>query len=167
MIRRTRKNDIKRILEIYESGSRYLKAQGVNQWQDEEMPGLEKLKLDIENNHSYIYEIDGEIVATAALCQGIDPTYIKIYQGNWNRDDEYIAIHRFAVAENFRNKGVSHKFLKEIEILAKEKGIDYLRIDTHKDNEPMKGFLKSNGFKYRGIIYLENGDLRLAFDKST
>ena len=40
-----------------------------------------------------------------------------------------------------------------------------LRIDTHRDNIPMQKVLKRNGFEYCGIIYLENGDERLAYQK--
>ena len=38
-----------------------------------------------------------------------------------------------------------------------------IRIDTHKDNAIMRHCLESYGFRYCGIIYLENGDERLAY----
>ena len=41
-----------------------------------------------------------------------------------------------------------------------------LRIDTHRDNLVMQNMLKKNGFTYCGIIHLENGDERLAFQKT-
>ena len=41
-----------------------------------------------------------------------------------------------------------------------------LKIDTHRDNIPMQKVLKRNGFCYCGIIYLESGDERLAFQKA-
>ena len=40
-----------------------------------------------------------------------------------------------------------------------------LKIDTHKDNIPMQKVLLRNGFKFCGIIHLENGDERLAYQK--
>ena len=40
-----------------------------------------------------------------------------------------------------------------------------LRIDTHHDNKPMQNLLNKLGFEYCGIIYLENGEPRLAFQK--
>ena len=38
-------------------------------------------------------------------------------------------------------------------------------LDTHRDNIPMQKVLARNDFTYCGIIYLENGDERLAFNK--
>jgi RimJ/RimL family protein N-acetyltransferase len=40
-----------------------------------------------------------------------------------------------------------------------------LKIDTHRDNIPMQKVLKRNGFSECGIIYIENGDERIAFQK--
>ena len=39
--------------------------------------------------------------------------------------------------------------------------IDNIRIDTHRDNKPMRHLLEKYGFTYCGIIYLLNGDERL------
>lgn len=41
-----------------------------------------------------------------------------------------------------------------------------LRIDTHHDNIVMQNLLKKNGFQYCGIIYLEDGSPRLAYQKN-
>ena len=40
-----------------------------------------------------------------------------------------------------------------------------VRVDTHKDNYVMQNMLKKLGYSYCGIIYLENGDPRLAYQK--
>ena len=40
-----------------------------------------------------------------------------------------------------------------------------LRIDTHRDNVIMRHVIEHYGFTYCGIIYLLNGDERLAYQK--
>jgi len=40
-----------------------------------------------------------------------------------------------------------------------------IRIDTHKDNRIMQHNIEKHGFTYCGIIYLANGDERLAYQK--
>ena len=40
---------------------------------------------------------------------------------------------------------------------------DNIRIDTHRDNQTMRRLLARYGFIECGIIYLANGDERLAF----
>lgn len=39
-----------------------------------------------------------------------------------------------------------------------------LRGDTHRDNQPMRRVMEKNGFSYRGVIHLEDGAERLAFE---
>jgi RimJ/RimL family protein N-acetyltransferase len=39
-----------------------------------------------------------------------------------------------------------------------------VRIDTHRDNIPMQGLIRSCGFVYCGIVHIRrNGEERLAF----
>jgi RimJ/RimL family protein N-acetyltransferase len=40
-----------------------------------------------------------------------------------------------------------------------------LRIDTHRGNVVMRRMLEKNGFRFCGVIYLENGDERVAYEK--
>ena len=41
-----------------------------------------------------------------------------------------------------------------------------VRIDTHRENKTMRRIIERYGFKYCGIIYLLNGDERLAYQKT-
>ena len=40
-----------------------------------------------------------------------------------------------------------------------------IKVDTHKQNESMKKMLSNNGFQYCGIIFLEDGSERVAYEK--
>ena len=40
-----------------------------------------------------------------------------------------------------------------------------LRIDTHRDNHPMRNAIRKFGFTYCGIIWTDDGTERLAFQK--
>ena len=44
-------------------------------------------------------------------------------------------------------------------------GCRNLRIDTHADNKVMQHVLEKNGFAYCGKIYLQDGAMRLAYQK--
>lgn len=160
---KTKQKHIMKVLKIYEEGRLSLKEKGVNQWQDEG-PSLETLLSDMENNFSYVLQEKDEVVGTTAVIGGIDKTYLEI-DGAWLNGEDYITVHRFAVAQKQRDKGYGKKMFKEIEELAKSKGIKNIRVDTHKDNDSMNGLLKSLGYIYCGIIRLENGDLRNAYQK--
>ena len=42
--------------------------------------------------------------------------------------------------------------------------INYLRIDTHEDNQPMQDAVLRYGFRKCGIIHIRDGSKRVAFD---
>ena len=86
-----------------------------------------------------------------------DPTY-RVIEGKWlSSGAPYGVVHRIAVAEN--QKGAGSFCLR----YAMERATS-LRIDTHEDNIPMQNLLKKLGFIRCGIIYLPNGDPRIAFE---
>ncbi|WP_294378124.1 hypothetical protein [uncultured Clostridium sp.] len=61
--------------------------------------------------------------------------------------------------------GLSHKILEYAENICLENNIHSIRIDTHEENIPMQNLLKRNQYKYCGIIYLDDGAKRIAFEK--
>ena len=103
--------------------------------------------------------IDGKPVATFALIEGHDPTYARIYDGEWQNDNPHYVIHRVASMAGVH--GIMRAVLNHAFTLT-----DTIRIDTHNDNVTMRTLLAKYGFSYCGIILLENGDPRLAFQKT-
>ena len=85
-----------------------------------------------------------------------DPTYSQIQEGQWLNDDPYGVLH--SVAAGVSGKGVG-AFMLDWAL----ENSGNVRIDTHEDNKPMQNLLIKKDFKYCGIIYLENGDPRRAF----
>ena len=159
-IRKTEINDIDRVIEIYEDGRQYMRANGnLEQWNNNYL-SREVVAEDISNGCSYVVIDDttNEIIAVFAFLPGPDVTYNKIYNGSWPNNKDYCVIHRIAVSVH--RKGVA-SFVYSY-CLDK---CDVIRIDTHKDNIPMQNSLKKNGFNYCGIIHLLSGDERLAFQK--
>ena len=100
---------------------------------------------------------DDRIRATFYFSPEPDPTYSYI-EGAWINQEPYGVIHRIAVAQN--GKGVAATCF--------DFALSHcpnLRIDTHEDNIPMRRCLAKNGFSRCGIIYLEDGDTRIAYQK--
>ncbi len=148
--------DIDDILIIIEEAKRFLKENNVDQWQDG-YPNKDTLLEDIKNKNLYVVEDGGMIVAVFALVE-YDSNYDLIYDGNWNKDSAYIALHRIAVSS--KGKGISKIIFDYV-----KQRYDYIRIDTHKDNKIMQKCLAKNGFKYCGTIILNRDkSKRLAYD---
>ncbi|MDD2592349.1 MAG: GNAT family N-acetyltransferase [Erysipelotrichaceae bacterium] len=155
--------DIDKIMVIINDAQVFLRAQGIDQWQDG-YPARNNIIDDITKRKAYVLRADNNIVAYGAIIVGQDPTYLKI-DGSWLNDDPYMVIHRIAVDSNQRGRGLALMFIKEAIVLAKNKGIRNIRLDTHRDNLIMQRLLDKLGFTYCGIIYLNSGAKRMAYQK--
>lgn len=157
-------SDKDKIMEIIKQAQEYLKIKGVDQWQDN-YPNLNIIKEDIDKRKSYVLEENGTIVATVAVSFNDEKTYDKIYNGKWITENDYAVIHRIAVANNYKGKRISSEILAHIEKMCLQKNVHSIKVDTHEQNESMRKMLSNNGFRYCGIIYLENGNERVAYEK--
>lgn len=148
------------LMDIFEQGKRIMRKDGnMKQWTGG-YPTEEIVRKDIENGNCHICLDEGQnIVGTFAFIPGEDPTYAQIYDGAWiDNTRPYGVIHRLASTED--SKGVASSCLQWC-----YRQIPNLRADTHRDNRILQHILKKHGFQYCGIIYLLNGDERLAFQK--
>lgn len=157
-------SDLDQIVEIIELSKKYLKETKVDQWQDG-YPAKEDLRRDIESGNSYVLTNKDEIVATTVISLDGESTYNSIFNGEWITNEEYIVMHRVAVHDKYKGKGIFKELIKEAENLALNKGIFSIKIDTHRDNISMQKAVLKNDFKKCGIIYLEDGSERIAFEK--
>ena len=159
LIRNTTASDIDEVMRIYASAREFMRECGnASQWGNSH-PARELIEADVANKTGYVVEENSEIIGTFFFKIGEDKTYKKIYNGKWLCGGEYGVIHRIAV--KYHGRGVvgfvyNHCF----------NIINNLRIDTHRDNTPMQRSLEKAGFKYCGVIYLENGDERIAYQKA-
>ncbi len=159
-IRKSRIEDIDTLMDIFEQGKRIMRKNGnLKQWTNG-YPGRELIRKDIEAGHSYAcLNQTGCIIGTFAFIPGKEPTYARIYEGQWLDDKHpYATIHRLASTEN--SHGVAAACLEWCHAQIKN-----LRADTHRDNLILQHILQKHGFSYCGIIYLSNGDERLAYQK--
>lgn len=161
---KSKESDLSEIMRIIQSAQDYFKSQGINQWQNG-YPNENSILADIQNGNSYVLK-EGEIIlGTMALIFGIEKTYETIHEGQWHNDDDYAVIHRVAVSPLYKGKGISWDLMRQAEMACLELGVKTIRVDTHEINEPMKGLLKKLEYKYCGIIYLLDGQKRVAYDK--
>lgn len=164
ILRNARKIDIDMIMKIINEGKDKLKRNNIDQWQNG-YPNKEVILNDIENNESYVLEHNGNIIGTTALSFNGEKTYDKIYEGKWLSNGNYAVIHRIAVTKVEGLTSIGTEILKKSEEICLSKGIKNIKIDTHEHNKSMQGLLLKNNYKYCGIIYLEDGSKRIAFEK--
>ena len=159
-IRLAEEKDISVIEAIYDSARTFMCNTGnMYQWSGG-YPNRELILSDLNSSSLYVAEQNDRILGVFVYFYGTEPTYSEIHDGEWKNSLPYGVIHRIAVAENAHGMGVSRACF---DFAFKKCG--NLKIDTHRDNLPMQRSLVKNGFEYCGIIYLENKEERLAFQK--
>ena len=151
--------DIASILQVMEAAKGIMRSSGnMHQWTGG-YPSEDVLMEDIRKDGGYVIEDHGEIVAYFAILPSPEPTYNNIYEGKWLDDTlPYHVVHRIA------SYPYAHQIFHDIMdfCFSHDKNI---RIDTHRDNTIMQHCATKYGFTYCGIIYLANGDERLAYQK--
>lgn len=164
LVRQACPEDVKRMMEIISGAVTYMHDNGIAQWSSE-YPSPEILLSDIARGEGCVCLMDGEIVGTAALSLGGEPDYNEISEGQWLTRGKYGVIHRLAMDDRIKGRGLAGVFVDAIEKMCINHGIFAVRVDTHRDNRPMRRFLEKNGFIYCGIIYTSYGGARVAYEK--
>ena len=156
LVRPSRPSDLPALQQLFACARRFMAQSGnPTQWVNG-YPADDILLADIQAHASHIVERDGQVVATFALRTGADPTYAVIYDGAWPSSGPYATIHR--VASNGEVHGIMQLVLRYA-----MRRHHTLRIDTHRDNHPMRHLILKAGFRYCGIIHTATGGERLAY----
>ena len=156
--------DIPALRPVFEAAKGIMRADGNHdQWSAPGFPDDSLLLRDIAREGGFVIEsvIPSEakesIVAYFALLPSPEPTY-DVIDGAWLTDEPYGVIHRMASYPE-----VHGIFSTVINYAASRYA--HLRIDTHRDNRIMQHLIEKHGFTYCGIIWLEDGTERLAYER--
>ena len=123
------------------------------------------ITIIISYNNNYIVELNGVVSATFVASFDGEPTYSEIKGKGWLNENPYAVVHRIAVADACRRKGIAKEILHYTEELCAERGVRDIRIDTHRDNLAMRSLLKKMGYTHCGCITLTSGAFREAYHK--
>lgn len=157
-IKLCKNTEIDEIMSIYDNARNFMRQTGNNNQWINGYPSRELILEDLKENRFYGVYNNEELVAVFMLTVDSDPTYNKIYNGSWLNDEPYAVIHRIGVLK--RGKGIA-KLCFDYALTK----CNNLRIDTSEENLVMQNCLLKNGFSYCGVIYLESGAPRLAYQK--
>lgn len=162
--RKSELEDIADIMCIINKAKITLKEAGINQWQTG-YPNEEVIREDIIRSESCVALIDNQIVGTIAITFSKEHHYDTLRGGEWkNKDGTYAVIHRIAIDNDYKGKGIAGFLISQAEVLGKDL-IQSIRIDTHENNIPMQNVIQKQGFGLCGYITLLDGTDRLSFEK--
>lgn len=162
-IRLATMDDCANILNIIAQAQTYFKKEKIDQWQNN-YPNLENIETDISLHHSYVLVDDDKVIGTAAIIFDHDPNYDYIEKGAWLSHGKYGVVHRIAIDENYKGCGLASLFFDYAKKSAQVARLDSLRVDTHALNHSMQRLIAKNGFEYCGIVYMNDGGMRFAYE---
>lgn len=151
--------DLAGIMAVLDAAKGIMRSDGnLHQWAGA-YPSESLILDDISNGYGKVVLLGKRVVGYFAFIPSPEPTYAKIYEGGWLDDSSpYHVLHRIGSLPDVH--GVFDAILKWCFGLENN-----IRIDTHRDNRIMQHNILKQGFSYCGIIYLESGDPRLAYQK--
>jgi len=186
IIRKAQPSDMTEIMKVMDAAKTIMRQSGnMHQW-GEGYPSEAVITADMEKDGGFVivekrrdlalqasragadtpveisegeHQPTNQIVGYFAFLQSPEPTYARIYEGEWLDDTQpYHVVHRIASYPDV------HGIFSSIMDFCFSHDSN-IRIDTHRDNKIMQHNLLKHGFTYCGIIYLPSGDERLAYTK--
>lgn len=160
IIRKAIPDDLPALREIFAAAKRIMRGDGnPTQWPGA-YPDDAAVLRDIAGGWGYVcLDESGRPGGYFAMIPSPEPTYAQIFGGSWLDDTlPYLVIHRIASLPD------CHGVFAALTGFASGH-CPNIRIDTHRDNRIMQHNLLKHGFSYCGIIYLANGDERLAYQR--
>lgn len=127
-----------------------MQAAGNRQW-DDHYPNETVFQQDIDLAQLWVAELDGQLAGLAAITTDQEPEYAQV---GWDLSEPAIVVHRLAVDPAVRGRGVAVQLMGQAERVARERGIDVLRVDTNTQNEATQRLFPKMGYQFAGEIGL-------------
>ncbi|HQQ99054.1 MAG TPA: GNAT family N-acetyltransferase [Cyclobacteriaceae bacterium] len=150
------------IWQIFQLAIAQRKRDGSKQWQNN-YPNENTVREDIEKEYCFVLTENDQVVACAAVIFEPEPAYNKI-DGAWLTHGDYAVIHRLALSDAVKGRGLAARFFELIEKFVISRGVPSIKIDTFFDNAPMLRLMEKLDYVYCGEVFF-NGAVCKAFEK--
>lgn len=162
MIRAAQQTDLNAITEILEQAVPGMQASGNRQW-DSDYPNRARFEADLAAGTLYVCEQDGQVAGFIVSNTELPPEYDG---AAWQTTGPAMALHRMAVAPDFRGRGLAAGMIAFCEGVARKKGFASIHTDTNSKNAPVNALLQKMGYRFCGTVTLRgNPDLFNCYEK--
>ena len=140
--------DFDPIWEIIQQAKAQMRQLGTFQW-DATYPLPDDIRRDIQEGVGYVMCVDKQVAVYGVISFKGEPVYEQIAD-SWSNALPYVVVHRLAVADGMKRRGLAGQFMLRAEALSRREGIYGFRVDTKADNQYMLQLLESQGFRLCG-----------------
>lgn len=137
--------DIPAIMHIMAQARAAQRALGFRQW-DDGYPPESQLEEEISAGRSFVLA-DGDAICAYAAIVADDPEYIDLHNVMSSSGKSYAVIHRLAIGDEYRGRGLARRFMTLLEEEMLRRGILWSMADTGLENRPMQKALAATGHR--------------------
>ena len=145
-VRQATLEDVDPIMSLVRRIVPLMRATGNLQWGDD-YPNAGVFNRDVRLLQLWIAEIDGQIAGVAAITTDQEPSYVNV---GWDITEPAIVVHRLAVDPGFQGKGVAIALMQQAEVVATNRRIPVLRVDTNTQNTATRRLFPKLGYQLAG-----------------
>ncbi len=142
--------DQEALAELYRQSVTTQRRQKALEWPETDASAL--LAEDLASGETYVLTHGGETAAAFRLSRQPQPVQESIADGKWSVCETYVTLLRCAVAEQYRGSGMADRLMEQVERLAREQGVRYIRVVCHRKNKAMTALLRRFQYRYRGNV---------------
>lgn len=161
-LRKAKGDELDTAMALIDQAKAFLKQQGVDQWQSG-YPDRDCIAADIAAEKGYFCVENGTVAGYLCIDFDGEPAYASL-NGTWLTQETYVVVHRMALDDRVKGRGLASRVFALVEELARGKGVHSFKVDTDRDNRIMRHLLEKNGFSYCGTIRFDNSE-KVAFEK--
>lgn len=143
-------SDLSEISAIVAAVIPIMHSQDNYQW-TEDYPRLGDFEKDIKESLLWVAELDSKVCGMVALTYDQPEEYGEVGMDVLQR---CVVPHRMAVHPQYHKLGIAVRFMEIAEEIAKDDGLEYIRVDTNEKNAPMQALFVKMGFECLGKVSL-------------
>ena len=150
--RKAQIQDVPSIIQLTKEVVVVLNSEGNYQW-DHSYPLESDFLRDIKNDVLWVAELNGEVAGFAALTEDQPEEYAD---AGLDLSITTVVPHRVAVSLRHQGHGIAYHFMKIADELSRQRGYEYIRVDTNSKNKRMQRVIEKSGYQFSGEIMFKN-----------
>jgi hypothetical protein len=152
-VRLASEDDLDAIEMIVSDAVKIMQAEGNTQW-DSLYPLRINFAEDIKNSELYVAIDEDNFDKVCGMTALTEEQSIEYKDCGWDITIPAIVMHRMAVNNTCKRKGIASLFFKKQDEISRERGYNLCRVDTFKGNIKMNAAIVKAGYEYSGDVRL-------------
>lgn len=166
-LRKAKGDELDTAMALIDQAKAFLKQQGVDQWQSG-YPDRDCIAADIAAEKGYFCVEDGTVAGYLCIDFDGEPAYASL-NGTWLTQETYVVVHRMALDDRVKGRGLASRAFALVEELARGKGVHSFKVDTDRDNRTCSIYWRKTVLLIAGrsaLTTVEKSPLKNRYEKA-